>query len=146
MNGTIYRGWINNENTISDSFWYHFFYCSPPVKLPSNSFWGNWVLEMVINLLYFSFLWSFLTNRLRVLRSRSDSFHFLPEFCFSVEVFPFFSNVIITFVTVLPVIPNNSTVFVKLAPAIQAPKTWLLLKSDRSAILMNLDLFLLVIS
>ena len=92
------------------------------------------------------FLWSFLTISLRVRRSLSDNFRFLPEICFSKEVFPSFPNAVITFETVFLATPNNSAVFVTLAPAIRAPTIWPLLKSDRSAILMNFDKFLRRIS
>ena len=51
------------------------------------------------------------------------SFHFLPEFCFSEEVFPSFSNAVITFETVIFATLNNSAVFVIQAPVIQAQTT-----------------------
>ena len=82
----------------------------------------------------------------RVQRFLSDCFRFLPEFCLSDEGFPSFSNAVITFETVLLAIPNNSSVFDKLAPALRAPTIWPLLKSDRTAILMKFDQFLLMIS
>ena len=43
------------------------------------------------------------------------------QFCFNEVVFPSFLNAVITFKTVLLATPNNSSVFVTLAPAIQAP-------------------------
>ena len=85
------------------------------------------------------FLWSFLTIRIRIWQSLSDSFHFLPEFCFSEEVFPSFSNAVFTFETALLATPNNSVVFVTRAPATWTPTIWTLLNSDRSAILMNFN-------
>ena len=66
------------------------------------------------------FLWSFLTTRQVLL----NSFRFLPEFCFSEEVFFSFSNAVITFETVLLAIPNNSADFVTLASVIRAPTIW----------------------
>ena len=122
--------------------------CSPPVKSGfvqhrSYSFWRNWVLEKwsLSSAVIFRavFLWSFLTIRVRVERSLSDSFRFLPEFCFSEEFFPSYSNGVIIFVTVLLTTSNNWAVFVTLVPAIRAPTIRLLLKSDRSAILINFD-------
>ena len=85
------------------------------------------------------FLWSFLTIRVRVRRSLTDSVNFLPEFCLCEEVFPSFSNAVITFQTVLLATQNNSGFFVTLESAIRALTIWPLLKSNRSAILMNFD-------
>ena len=82
--------------------------CKPSVKpgfmqLPFFFFfWGNWVLEMSLRTAVIFgavFLWAFLTIRLRVQRTQSDTFCFLLEFCFSKEVFPYFSNAVITFET-----------------------------------------------
>ena len=106
--------------------------CCPQVKsgfqqLSSNNFWGKWVIFGAV------FLRSFWT-----IRARAISFHFLPEFCFGEEVFPSFSNAVITFETVLFVTTNNSAVLV---PAIRAATIWPLLKSDRFTILMNFDNF-----
>ena len=100
--------------------------CSPP---PSYSFWVNRILErwLFISVIIFRtvFLWPFQTIR----RSLSGSFRFLPEFCFSGEVFPSFSNAVITFKAVMLASPNNSVGFV----TVRAPTIWPLLKSDRSA-------------
>ena len=90
------------------------------------------------------FLWSFQT-----ICESSGPYHTVFaffQFCFCVEVFPSFSNAVITFETVLLAKPNDSAVFVTLAPAIWAPTNWPLLKSDKSAILLNIDSFLLMIS
>ena len=123
--------------------------CRSPVK--SGSFpltvfeltrFSRWSLSSAV-LFGAVFLWSFLT--ISVWQSLSNSFRFLPEFCFSEKGFPSFSNAVITFETVLLATSNNSTVFVTLAPAIRAPTTWSLLKFDRFAILINFDLFLLML-
>ena len=52
----------------------------------------------------------------------------------------------ITFETLLLATPYNSMFFLTLAPAIWAPTIWPPLKSDRSDVLMNFDLFLQVIA
>ena len=103
----------------------------------------RWSLNSAV---IFVFLWSFLTIRGSVWQSLSDRFRFLPEFCFSEVVFPTFSNAVFTFETVLFAIPNNSTLFVTLAPTIRVLIIWPLLKYDRSAILVNFDCILMMIS
>ena len=55
------------------------------------------------------------------------------------EFFSSFSNAVVTFVTVLLPTANKSAVFITLASAIRAPTFWPLLKSSRSAVLMNFD-------
>ena len=116
-----------------------FFYCSPPVYssllsvfeetgFTRRSLGSAEIFGAVVP-------WSFLTIRIRVRRSQPDSFRILPEFCFSEEVFPSFSNAVITFETVLLSTPNNSVDFVTLVPVIRAPTIWPLLKSDWSALL-----------
>ena len=76
------------------------------------------------------FLRSFLTLRIRFRRSLSDSFHFLPDFWNNEGFFFFsFSNVVISFETVLLSTPNNSVVFF-------IPTIWPLLKPGRSIIKM----------
>ena len=90
------------------------------------------------------FLWSFLTIRPRVRRSLSDGFRFIPEFCFSEEVF-LLSQLLSTFETVLLAKPNNSALFVTLVPVLRAPTIWPLCKSDRSATLISFDLCCLMI-
>ena len=65
------------------------------------------------------FLLSFLTICVRVRWSLSDSFRFLPKFCFSEEgFFIYFLNSDITFETVLLTTPNNKRFFVTLVPAV----------------------------
>ena len=59
-------------------------------------------------------------NPRRVRQSLSDSFRFLPEFYFSDEVIPFFSNPVINSEACLHATPNNSAVSVILLPAIGA--------------------------
>ena len=83
------------------------------------------------------FLWYFQTIQVRVKRSLLDSFRFLPEITFSEEVFPSFSNAIITSETEHRAASNNSAVFETLAPAIKEQTIWPLLNSNISAILMN---------
>ena len=86
------------------------------------------------------FLWSFLTIPVRVWQSLSNSFRFFfSEFCLSEKIFPPFWNAVTTFQTVLLTTRNNSAV-------LRAPTIWSLLKFDWSAILMNFDSFLLMIS
>ena len=91
-------------------------------------FWGNWVFEMVIKPCcnFRSCILVILPNnlRIRVWRSLSNSFRFLPEFYFSEEVFPSFPNALITFNTVLLSTPNNSVVFLTQAPAITCNKNF----------------------
>ena len=115
------------------------------VLLPSYSFWGssmNWDESLSSAIIFGAvFLWSFLKICRIVQRPLSDNLSFLPEFCFCEEVFPSYSNIIITFETVLLVTSNISEVFVILVLDYEHRP---LLKSDRSAILMNFELFLLV--
>ena len=125
-----------------------FFDCSGPVKssfvqLLSYSFWGNRVLEMVIKLCchFRSCILVILPNnppKSPTVPMR-QAFASFQRFASSEEVFPSFSNVVITFETVLLATPNNSMVFVTLTPAIRKPTIWPLLNSERSAILMNFD-------
>ena len=84
-----------------------------------------------------SFFWFFLTIHVRVRQVQSDSFRFLSDFCFSEEVFLSFSKAVITFETALLATSNNSAVFVTLVPVIWAPIISTLLKSYKSAILIN---------
>ena len=119
------------------------------VQLPFYCFCGNWLLKRVIKLCcnFQSCILVILPNNLH--KSLTVSIWQLSlssEFCFSEEVFPSFSNAVITFERVLLATPNNSAVFVTLVPVIWAPTIRPLLKSDRTAILMNFYLFLLIIS
>ena len=121
--------------------------CSSPVKDSLCSFFLT-VLEKTgfFIKLYCNFRSCILAILSNNPRSLSESFYFLPEFCFSEEVFPSFSNAVITFETVPLATQNNSADFVTLAPAIRAPTIWPILKSNKSAILMNFDKFILMIS
>ena len=68
------------------------------------------------------FWWSFLTIHVRIQWSLLDSFRFLHWRCFS-----FFLKWCTSFETVFLARPNNSEIFVTLAPALRAPKIWTLL-------------------
>ena len=89
--------------------------------------------------------WSFLTICVRVRRSPSNRFRFLPEFCFCEEVFSSFANAVTTFETELLASQTNSAVFVTLASVIRAQTIWSLLKSGIQGI-WHLNEFLLIYS
>ena len=74
-------------------------------------------------------LGSFLTTRSKVRWSLSDNFEFRPDLCFA-ETFYF---LFITFETVPVETSNIWAALVMLAPTIQAPTIWTLLKFERSA-------------
>ena len=84
---------------------------------------SKWLLISAL-IFGYVFLWSFLAIGERFQWAISDSFRVLPEFYFSEEVFPSFSNVVITFETVILATQNYSAVFVTLAPTIRAPIIW----------------------
>ena len=122
--------------------------CSPPqkssfVQFLSHSFWVNWVLNLCCN--FQSCILMILPNNLYK-SPYQTAFAFFRSFASVRRFFLFFSNAVFTFETALLATPNNSVVFVTLAPAIWSSTIWPLLKSDRCAILMNFDLFLLMVS
>ena len=87
---------------------------------------GFWKWSLSFTVIFGAvFLWSFQTIHVRVRQSLSDSFRFLPEFCFNDKVFPF-SNAAITLRLLAR--PNNSAIFVTLVPSIRAPTIWTLFK------------------
>ena len=130
--------------------------CNPPVKsgfvqLPSYSFsetgFSRWTLSSAV-IFRAVLLWSFQTIRVTVsptvpIRQFSLFSRVLLQWG---GFFPLFLNVVITFETFFLAILNNSAVFVTLAPTIRAPAIWHLFESDRYSILMNFDLFLLILS
>ena len=132
-------------------FWYGFLIVALTPWNPASCssilcFWGNGFSRgSLSSAVIFGavFLWFFLTIHIRVRRSLSDGYRFLPEFCFCEEICPSFPYTVITFETVLLATPNKSLVYVTLAPGIRATTIWPLLKF---AILMNFDLFIQMIS
>ena len=77
----------------------------------------SWFSNSLISIFILNrtFLSSFLTICLRVRRFKSNSFRFLPEFCFSVEVFSFFLKCWHCFRNSTPVSKDMSHIFNRLS-------------------------------
>ena len=108
-------------------------YAASFLLLLKKTRFSRWSLNSVV-IFGAVFLWSFQKIRIRSQRSLSDRFHFFLELCFSEEVFPSFIKCCRYVWDNTPCYTKIFRGFVKLAPAIQVPSIWPLLKSDRTAI------------